>query len=123
MEFKISDAAFDFFKTIETKDGEGVRIKGKQVFDDVTDDDTNVHDGFTVAIEPATPKEPIVEAEKDGVLVFGEKEDEWFLSRYNLEIDFDKEKEEPIYTFNPTQEEQKKQDENDDVADNVEKEK
>lgn len=45
------------------------------------------------------PEDALVKEEINGVLYFIEKNDEWFFSGYDLQVDFNAEKDEPIYTF------------------------
>lgn len=94
MEIRLSENAAQFFKSeFDPPQGKGIRIKGKVY------GKTNVHDNFSVAIEIAVPKDPIASTEVDGVTVFGEKEDEWFLAGYDLEIDYQEGDDAPTYFF------------------------
>ncbi len=94
MEIMISKEAIDFFKTeMNVPQDKGVRIKGK------TYGYTNVHTYFSVAIEVATPQDPIAMLEEDNLKIFVERSDEWFVKGLNLEIDYDAEEGIPTYYF------------------------
>lgn len=92
MEFRISDAAFDFFESMQPEN-KSIRIRGKVY------GSTNIHDGFSVALETGVPDNPLMKAEKGDVLVYAEKNDEWFFAGYDLEIDYNEDEQMVTYFF------------------------
>lgn len=60
---------------------------------------TSVHTGFSVGMRLEKPDAPVAELVQEGITYFIEATDEWFFSEYSLHVDFDKQKEEPIYGF------------------------
>lgn len=94
MKITLTDAAAKFFREeVDPQPGQGIHIYGKVY------GKTNVHDNYSVGILVEQPINPIVSAEVNDVLVFAEPEDAWFFGDYDLEIDYDSEKEAPIYFF------------------------
>lgn len=96
MKISITDKAHNFFKTeVDPQNGKGIRFLGK------TYGETNVHDNFSVAMQVASPKDPLATTEKDGITYFAEKSDDWFFNGYDFEVDYDEEAELPVYHFEP----------------------
>lgn len=71
----------------------GVRIKGKVY------GSTNAHENYSVGIEVKKPNNPVALTEEDGLTVFVEQSDEWFVEGLDLEIDYDVEAGVPTYYF------------------------
>lgn len=94
MEIMVSKEAINFYKTeMNPPEGKGIRIKAKAY------GSTNVHTYFSVAIEMAAPKNPCAMVEEDGLKIFVEKSEEWFVAGLNLEIDYDPKIKAPTYYF------------------------
>lgn len=95
MEINLTDAAIDFFKNdMAVPDDKGVQIKGK------TYGNTNVHENFSVAITVSTPSStPFALVEEDGLTVFVEQSDSWFVNGFDLDIDYDTAEGVPTYFF------------------------
>lgn len=95
MKLEVTDKAVQWFEDELSLDkGNAIRFFGK------TYGNTEVHEGFSVGMSVDQPdNEPLAKKEIHGVTYFVGKEDEWFFSGYDLEIDFDNEREEPIYHF------------------------
>lgn len=97
MEIKISQAAIQWYENeLPLDEGEGVRFFGK------TYGKTNVHDGFSIGmqIDQVDDYQELIAHEVINERhYFAAKEDEWFFSGYNLEIDLDENTNEPFYLF------------------------
>ncbi len=93
-DIRLSQAAIDFYKhDMNVPEDKGVRIKGKVY------GSTNAHENYSVGIEITAPKNPIALTEEEGLTVFVEQGDEWFVEGLDLEIDYDSEAEIPTYHF------------------------
>lgn len=91
---RISQAAINFYKNdMNVPEDKGVRIKGKVY------GSTNAHENYSVGIEIAKPKKPVVLTEENGLTVFVERGDQWFVEGLDLEIDYDAEADLPTYFF------------------------
>lgn len=96
MNIKITEQAAQWFeKEFPLNEGESVRFFGK------TYGKTEVHDGFSVGLKLDTPADYDIldQVQENGRTYFAAKEDEWFFARYNFEIAYDKERDEPSYHF------------------------
>lgn len=96
MEIKLSERAINWFeKDFPLDEGKSIRFFGK------TYGNTEVHDGFSVGmtVDYTEDYEILARTEINGRNYFTGKQDEWFFSPYDLEVDFDEEREEPIYHF------------------------
>lgn len=94
MKIELTPAAIEWFENeVGVSPKSGVRFLGKVY------GKTNVHEGFSVGMAVDQPEDALVKEEINGVLYFIEKNDEWFFSGYDLQVDFNAEKDEPIYTF------------------------
>ncbi|WP_192987092.1 HesB/YadR/YfhF family protein [Carnobacterium mobile] len=94
MKIELTPAAIEWFENeVGVSPESGVRFLGKVY------GKTNVHEGFSVGMAVGQPEDALVKEEINGVLYFIEKNDEWFFSGYDLQVDFNAEKDEPIYTF------------------------
>lgn len=94
MEIKITDQALDWYiSEMELKPGDGIHFYGKVY------GKTNVHEGFSIAMEIKKPSKPEYELKLKDISFFVEPGDIWFFSGYNLNIDYDKSIDGPKYTF------------------------
>lgn len=95
MKIDITDKAVNWFEDELSLDkGDAIQFFGK------TYGNTEVHEGFSVGMRVDQPdKKPLAQKEVNGITYYAEIEDDWFFSGYNLEVDFDPEREEPIYHF------------------------
>lgn len=97
MEISLTDKAIKWFEEeYPLEKGDAIRFFGK------TYGSTEVHDGFSVGMALDQPEdyELLGKKEINDRTYFTGNQDDWFFSRYNLEVDFDEEREEPIYHFN-----------------------
>lgn len=100
MEITLSEKAIQWFENkFPLNEGEAVRFFGK------TYGNTEVHEGFSLGLEMDNPEDYsdddiIGLAEENDRQYFTTKEDDWFFSGYNLEIDLNDELSEPSYHFN-----------------------
>lgn len=97
MNIKLTQKVAEWYeKELPLEAGEGVRFFGK------TYGKTNVHDGFSIGmqIDHIDHYDDLIAHEiVDDRHYFATKEDEWFFSGYNLEIDLDDSTAEPFYIF------------------------
>lgn len=94
MKIELTPAAIKWFENeVGVSPESGVRFLGKVY------GETNVHEGFSVGMAVGQPEDALVKEVINGVSYFIEKNDEWFFSGYDLHVDFNAEKDEPIYTF------------------------
>lgn len=97
MKITISEKAQKWFESeLGITEGKGVRFLGKVY------GDTQVHEGFSVAIDVDKPTDPMGITEVNGIPYFAESGDEWFFSGYDLEVGFDEKHGEPEYFFHET---------------------
>ncbi|WP_407392289.1 HesB/YadR/YfhF family protein [Carnobacterium jeotgali] len=95
MKIEITDSAKDWFENeVGLEKGNGVRFMGKVY------GKTEVHEGFSVGMEVTQPVDVLVKTTVNGVTYFIDKNDEWFFNGYDLQVSFDKKRDEPIYHFN-----------------------
>lgn len=98
MEITVSPAAIHWFKSeMGLQAGEGIRFFGKVY------GKTNVHEGFSVGIARDISNDPIVSAQIDGLIFSVDRTDDWFFADYNLSVDYDADKDEPVYQFVETE--------------------
>lgn len=94
MKIEITEDAVEWFeKEVGVLKGSGVRFLGKVY------GKTDIHEGFSVGMNLSRPEDALTEVVINEVTYFIEKNDEWFFSGYDLKVDYDKEKDEPIYMF------------------------
>lgn len=94
MKISIIESAQDWFENeVGLEKGAGVRFSGKVY------GKTEVHEGFSVGMEVAQPDDVLAKTVVNGITYFIDKHDEWFFSGYDLQVSFDKERDEPIYHF------------------------
>lgn len=94
MKIDITPAALKWFKDeFVIEEGRGIKFFGKVY------GNTQVHEGFSVGLEVASPEDPIWQKKIEGILFFAEAADEWFFANYDMTVDFDLSKEEPRYEF------------------------
>ena len=95
MKIEITDSAKEWFENeVGLEKGNGVRFMGKVY------GKTEVHEGFSIGMEVTQPDDVLVETTVNGVKYFIDKNDEWFFNGYDLQVSFDKKRDEPIYHFN-----------------------
>src|SRR5690625_417814 len=97
MKITLTEKASNWFeKNFPLNEGEAVRFFGK------TYGQTEVHDGFSIGVQvddPDNHNDILSSTEVNGRKYFTTKEDEWFFSGYDLEVDIDDEYGEPSYHF------------------------
>ena len=94
MKIEIKDKAQKWFEEeFDIPKGSGIRFLGKVY------GKTEIHDGFSVGMAVEKPDEILASTGKNGMLFYISPADEWFFNGHDLEVDFDEEKEEPIYHF------------------------
>ncbi|AGY81465.1 MAG: hypothetical protein PWR19_2143 [Carnobacterium sp.] len=94
MKIDITESAREWFENeVGLKKGSGVRFSGKVY------GNTEVHEGFSVGMEVGQPSDILAETTINGIIYFIDKHDEWFFSGYDLQVSFDKKRDEPIYHF------------------------
>ncbi|WP_416354124.1 HesB/YadR/YfhF family protein [Agrilactobacillus fermenti] len=94
MEITVSEAAINWFKSeMSLKPGEGIRFFGKVY------GKTQVHEGFSIGIEKGIAADPLVKETISGLIFSVDKTDEWFFADYDLAVDYNAQKEEPVYNF------------------------
>ncbi|KRM35817.1 hypothetical protein FC83_GL000844 [Agrilactobacillus composti DSM 18527 = JCM 14202] len=97
MEITVSDAAIKWFKDeMNLQPGEGIRFFGKVY------GRTNVHEGFSIGIAKEIATKPLVRTEIDSLIFSIDQTDDWFFAGYDLQVDYDAQKDEPIYHFEAT---------------------
>ncbi len=60
---------------------------------------TAVHEGFSIGMNVGQPDDALYENEIDGITYYIEKNDEWFFHDFDLTVDYDEKKDEPVYEF------------------------
>lgn len=94
MKITVTDKAEKWFRDeLEVKDGGYVHFFGKY------GGGTNVHAGFSTGMRVEEPTDAVVTMEQNGITYFIDSTDEWFFADYDLTVDFDEQKDEPIYTY------------------------
>lgn len=97
MEITVSDAAIQWFKNeMDLQAGEGIRFFGKVY------GKTNVHEGFSIGIAREIAMDPLVKIEIDGLIFSIDNTDDWFFAGYDLAVDYDVDKDSPVYHFEAT---------------------
>lgn len=96
MKITITDKAINWFEDeMALTTGDAVRFFGK------TYGKTEVHEGFSVGMSVEQPDNEVLgQTEVNGITYYAGAEDDWFFSRYDLVVDYDEKKDEPIYHFN-----------------------
>lgn len=99
MKITLTDEAFHWFENnFPLDEDEAIRFFGK------TYGNTEVHEGFSLGLEMDNPEnygddDILGLAEENKRQYFTTKEDNWFFSGYDLEIDLDDNYKEPDYHF------------------------
>lgn len=94
MKINISVPAQKWYEdNIDLKPGDGIHFYGKVY------GKTNVHEGFSIAFTKEKPNKPFYEIKYDGISYFFDENDVWFFTGYDLNIDYDKDSDSPVYTF------------------------
>ena len=96
MKIALTDKAINWFEDeLTLKSGDAIRFFGK------TYGNTEVHEGFSIGISVEQPDEDVLaKTVLNGVTYYTGPEDAWFFSRYDLVVDYDAIKDEPVYHFN-----------------------
>lgn len=90
MKIEITDSAKEWFENeVGLEKGNGVRFMGKVY------GKTEVHEGFSVGMEVTQPVDVLVKTTINDVTYFIDKNDEWFFNGYDLQVSFDKKRDEP----------------------------
>lgn len=90
----ISEQAAEWFeKEFDFSDGQGIRITAK-VYGNTTN-----HEGFSVGVWLDTPVNPVVYTYKNNIMYYIENGDEWLISDYHLNINYNDNLDEPSYDF------------------------
>lgn len=86
--------ASEWFKR-ETGVGEGRGVRfGVKVYGH-----SPIHDNFSLSMEINVPSTPAVQTVEHGVLYYIEDTDAWFFQGYDLEIQYDEKRDEPVYVY------------------------
>lgn len=95
MKIEITEAASNWFKNeLGLTDNLGVHFSGKVY------GKTEVHEGFSVGMAVEEPGSSVLAStEIDGVTYFVNEEDDWFFNGYDLQVDYDPKRDEPVYHF------------------------
>ncbi|ALV20875.1 MULTISPECIES: HesB/YadR/YfhF family protein [Carnobacterium] len=94
MKIELTQNAIDWFEDeVGLMPGGGVRFLGKVY------GKTDIHEGFSVGMDIAQPGDVLAQEKINGITYFIDKNDEWFFSGHDLQVDFDKKADEPIYKF------------------------
>lgn len=95
MKIDITEPASKWFNDeLGLTEGKGIHFSGKVY------GKTEVHEGFSVGMSVEEPGNNILaETEVDGITYFVNDEDDWFFSGYDLQVDLDSERDEPVYHF------------------------
>jgi len=95
MKISITDRAIKWFESELLLDkGDAVRFFGKVY------GKTDVHEGFSVGMNAEQPNSGVFsKTEVNGITYFAGLEDDWFFRGYNLEVDYDKDIDAPVYYF------------------------
>lgn len=96
MKIDITKDAQEWFNTeLGLTEGSGIHFSGKVY------GKTEVHEGFSVGMAVDKPGSDVMAStEINGVVYYVNDQDDWFFSGYDLEVDYDAEKDTPIYHFN-----------------------
>lgn len=102
MKLTITPKAHEWFKEeVQVQPGSGVRFYGKVY------GKTAVHEGFSMGMSVDTPDDAFIETKIDDITYFIEQTDDWFFKGYDLTVDYDPQKDEPIYEFTKNEEDLK----------------
>lgn len=94
MDIQVTSRAQKWFKEeVGLKKGMAVGFFGKVY------GKTDIHEGFSVGMNVGSADDVLYEKEIDGITFYVEKNDEWFFAEYDLWIDYDEKKDEPVYHF------------------------
>ncbi|MDE1548411.1 HesB/YadR/YfhF family protein [Jeotgalibaca caeni] len=94
MEIKVTEKAQKWFESeLGVSEGRGVRFLGKVY------GKSQIHEGFSIALEVVEPKNPIAMTTLNGISYFVDAADDWFFNGYDLEVSFDEQNNEPEYIF------------------------
>lgn len=94
MKIILSDEALQWFKDeMEVEKGDFVNFFARY------GGSSPLHEAFSLGVTKVEPDEPTVQVEKDGVLYFIERKDEWFFDGHDLIVNIDEELQEPSYSY------------------------
>lgn len=99
MQLTVTPKANEWFEEeVGVNPDSGIRFFGKIY------GQTEVHDGFSIAMSVEQPDQPLIKNVINGIPYFIEEADDWFFNGYDLTVDYDEEKNEPKYIFTKNQE-------------------
>lgn len=90
----LKEAQAWFERELGIGEGRGVRFYGKVY------GCSPIHDNFSLAMEVNVPSRPSVQTIINDIPYYVEDGDEWFFDGYDLEIQYDAKRDEPIYVYN-----------------------
>ncbi|MBM6613599.1 iron-sulfur cluster biosynthesis protein [Desemzia sp. RIT804] len=95
MKIDITKAAQQWFQEeLGLSEGSGIHFSGKVY------GKTEVHEGFSVGMAVDKPGSNVMAStEVDGIVYYVNEGDDWFFNGYDLEVDYDSKRDEPIYHF------------------------
>lgn len=94
MKIKISNEALQWFKDeMEVEAGDSVNFFARY------GGSSPLHDAFSLGVTKMDPDEPTIQIEKEGVLYYIERQDEWFFDGHDLIVDIDEKLQEPSYSY------------------------
>ncbi|MGB3160907.1 HesB/YadR/YfhF family protein [Carnobacterium sp.] len=94
MKIELTENAIEWFeKEVGVTKENGVRFMGKVY------GKTDIHEGFSVGMNVCQPEDSLTKVTINEITYFVEKNDDWFFSGYDLKVDYNKKRDEPVYTF------------------------
>lgn len=94
MQIIISEEALNWFKEeMEVEAGDAVNFFARY------GGSSPLHEGFSLGVTKVQPDEPTVQVEKNGVLYYIERKDEWFFDGHDLIVNIDETLQEPSYEY------------------------
>ncbi|KGX92044.1 hypothetical protein N781_03250 [Pontibacillus halophilus JSM 076056 = DSM 19796] len=58
--------------------------------------------GFSLAVKPEQPKEPLTQTSKEEITFYIEEEDSWYFDGHDLTVKYDASLDEPSFDYNET---------------------
>ena len=94
MQIKITDSASRWFKEeMDIKKGDAIRFYVRY------GGSSPLHEGFSLGLNKEEPMDPGATYELDGCTYFIEERDMWYFSNHDLLVDYDKESDGPVYSY------------------------
>jgi uncharacterized protein YneR len=94
MQVIISEQALEWFKKeLEVTSGDHVQFFARY------GGCGNFQSGFSLGVTVKAPEEEAASVEKDGILFYVEKKDEWYFDGKDLKVTYDEEKQEVSYNY------------------------